>query len=483
MTAKEIHSFGEKFDFPPLLTFNFKLSKERRDLISLIQNPKNLDIDKVDNLLNAANSNDIITASVALEFIDSIYIQLSTEAQLLIFEFIKKSFAKLVKSSPVETTKIIAFYFPDDFQNELNELASGDFYRMSSLAVEGILNRSDKNDALQTLLSFIKKGNLNENLERRVAESIYKIDPNVAKGLSINSRLTSRSKEQLNTLIYFDKFFNYDGDFSNFIQFIQNNELDTSTSASILSKLGQIDEDRYSIAIDQLDKSESKNHKMIAGLAKWEKSQYSRDSVGSLGTKEASPFLFNKKSLYSTPFKQELSEKIADFGKILQKLKESLGDQVIGIQLHGSLADGHWRPTSDNDVSIITSSNSAIKSFNEVSESNGIRLDPFSSGINISELDKLGSTSIATLFSGVFIGDKKAFQKIQLKILQNIDDDLWEEVRKQIYSLMVFMQVDKMYDRMGPFDFSRDSFRMIKKLTKVPGTRSECLQVLSRALV
>jgi len=151
--------------------------------------------------------------------------------------------------------------------------------------------------------------------------------------------------------------------------------------------------------------------------------------------KQRKYYLALPKSLYATPFTEEMKRAVSSLWKVREKLERKFKDDFLGFIIEGSLEKGYFGPKSDIDYAIIGKE----KKIKEIEDEfrnflRGLNLKPcVILWISLLENGKLKTGVLEDfLFSGLFFGDKKELFKIQKKFLEGITEREWDEIREKI---------------------------------------------------
>ncbi len=151
--------------------------------------------------------------------------------------------------------------------------------------------------------------------------------------------------------------------------------------------------------------------------------------------KQRKYYLGLPKSLYATPFTEEMKRAVSSLWKVREKLERKFKDDFLGFIIEGSLEKGYFGPKSDIDYAIIGKE----KKIKEIEDEfrnflRGLNLKPcVILWISLLENGKLKTGVLEDfLFSGLFFGDKKELFKIQKKFLEGITEREWDEIREKI---------------------------------------------------
>ncbi len=199
--------------------------------------------------------------------------------------------------------------------------------------------------------------------------------------------------------------------------------------------------------------------------------------------KQRKYYLALPKSLYATPFAEEMKETIFSLWKIKEKLERKFKDGFLGFIIGGSLEKGYFEPKSDIDYVIVGKEKRIEKIENEFRDSlESLHLKPCDrSHISILENGKLNVEDLESyLFSGLFFGAKKRLLEIQKKFLENITEKEWDKIRKKIMreELRIFKTEERFF--MNEKEITKISQAI--SLLKTPPSFKETLEILKEKL-
>lgn len=186
--------------------------------------------------------------------------------------------------------------------------------------------------------------------------------------------------------------------------------------------------------------------------------------------------LATQKPMFATPYAGELAQKFLNLEKISKKIKEEFKDKFTGIIVYGSSVKGYFKKT-DIDYKVIARDPEASKRLRALVDPE----DYFESHgqINIDENYKIVDRDASDLFSGVFLGDRKEFTRIQKNFLESIGEKEWDWFRKHYADTG---NLCKMAERFG---ISGDELEKIEQyiiLLRTPPAYRETLKTVEKNL-
>jgi|GEM_PF-4143078 len=199
--------------------------------------------------------------------------------------------------------------------------------------------------------------------------------------------------------------------------------------------------------------------------------------------KQRKYYLGLPKSLYATPFTEEMKMAVSSLWKVREKLERKFKDDFLGFIIGGSLEKGYFGPKSDIDYVIIGKEKKIKEIENEFRNFlRGLNLKPcVSLWISLLENGKLKTGVLEDfLFSGLFFGDKKELFKIQKKFLEGITERKWDEIREKIMREKISLFTTKWRFFMDKEELSKISQAI--SLLKTPPPYKETLEILEEKL-
>ena len=199
--------------------------------------------------------------------------------------------------------------------------------------------------------------------------------------------------------------------------------------------------------------------------------------------KQRKYYLGLPKSLYATPFTEEMKRAVSSLWKVKEKLERKFKDDFLGFIIGGSLEKGYFGPKSDIDYAIIGKE----KKIKEIEDEfrnllEGLHLKPcLKYPVSLSENGKVyigGPESY--LFSGLFFGAKKEFLKIQKKFLEGITEREWDGIRKEM-----MREETRLFKAEWRFFMDEEELTKISQaisLLKTPPPYKETLEILEERL-
>lgn len=184
-----------------------------------------------------------------------------------------------------------------------------------------------------------------------------------------------------------------------------------------------------------------------------------------------------QKPLFATPFTKELSEQIIELENISRLVKDKFGNDFIGLTIFGSVSKGYANKKSDLDWSFIAKNKEASKCFNDlVKSSSNLRPCVFGGRYNVGlgAGDPIEQHQDA-LFYGLFFGDRKQLLKLQKEVLNNISEEDWDKIRKQI--LEHETNLNKIAQRVEIKNSELEQIRQASALLRVPPPYNETLKM------
>lgn len=182
--------------------------------------------------------------------------------------------------------------------------------------------------------------------------------------------------------------------------------------------------------------------------------------------------LWNQKPLFATPFTDKLAERTKKLQEISSELQEEFQEDFTGITIFGSTSKGYLNPESDLDYAVISDDEDAVDKFQDLADEKDLDL---CEGFYMKK-EKGEERQPNHLFSGLFFGDHDELMELQKETLQEMDEEEWEEVRRNIE------QEEANFEKMIP-RLQLDEGEKLDKATsllKVPPDRETTLGILER---
>ncbi len=199
--------------------------------------------------------------------------------------------------------------------------------------------------------------------------------------------------------------------------------------------------------------------------------------------KQRKYYLGLPKSLYATPFAEEMKRTVSSLWKVKEKLERKFKDNFLGFIIEGSLEKGYFKPKSDIDYAIIGKEKKIKEIEGEFRNFlRGLNLKPcVRLRISLLENGKLKTGALEDfLFSGLFFGAKKELFKIQKKFLEGITEREWDEIREEI-----MREKARLFKAEGRFFMDEEELSKISpavSLLKTPPPYKETLEILEEKL-
>ncbi len=190
--------------------------------------------------------------------------------------------------------------------------------------------------------------------------------------------------------------------------------------------------------------------------------------------------LASKKPLFATLFPKELAKKLAKIQEIEKELKQEFGSKFIGIVALGSLEKGYSEPESDLDYGIIAENSEARSAFRKLADKRGLKpcCESYVASIQSSEIRNNyyvgGEKDI--LFRGLFFGNRKKLIELQLKALQEINNEEWDLFRHTI--MRQETRLRKAEERLKLPEKELEKVKQAAALLRVPSLREETLKIV-----
>lgn len=206
--------------------------------------------------------------------------------------------------------------------------------------------------------------------------------------------------------------------------------------------------------------------------------------------REPHSWLFgSRKSLFTTISTKEAAERIINLQHIVRGCEQKFKDRFVGLVVVGSLDKGYFDIDSESDLDAVI----LAKDY-EVAEyvyDEGIFVD-MCRGIMIAKAkekggklcdgyvninDELDDEESAFLFYGLFFGNREKLLDLQKKILNNVDEKKWDEIRKCILGAQT-----KLFKAAKRFNMNEDKLDRIKQfsaLLRVPPSLAETRDIVN----
>jgi len=187
--------------------------------------------------------------------------------------------------------------------------------------------------------------------------------------------------------------------------------------------------------------------------------------------------LSTQKPLFATLETEQLAERIKKLQEITQKLKDKFGSKFIGLTIFGSTAKGYSNKRSDLDWGIIAKDKEVLDEFKNIAAESFHLCHEHYAGVDernrtLSHLD--------VLFCGLFFGDQKELRKIQEIALQDMDEESWDTIRKDIME-----NETNLFKAVQRFEIQEEEIRKIKQLAvllRAPPSYKETLEIVKRRM-
>lgn len=177
---------------------------------------------------------------------------------------------------------------------------------------------------------------------------------------------------------------------------------------------------------------------------------------------------FREEPFLSNPFfGKEIIERFYKISDVLEEIRKKY-PKVIGVSVVGSFAKGYFLPSRDIDFCLIYANEKenngykALVDFQNELQKRGIELIHEGWLVDLSNIEQLNLNEFSTqllsmVFSGVFVGDRERLKSIQRKIIEKINPEKWEEIRKEW-----MCTTNEYYKTMERFGFSRDDISFVE---------------------
>ena len=216
--------------------------------------------------------------------------------------------------------------------------------------------------------------------------------------------------------------------------------------------------------------------------------------------------LASKNPVFASPETRVMMERVKTIEDIVHQLKKDFGDKFVGLSVFGSMAKGYMCEESDLDYTIITSDDKVPEKFKMLLEKNKIRACAVARDylkVYVEQQKQLAKLSplrffkfliheqekhehmfhlrgsflistLASLFSGLFFGDRDAALKLQLLLLEKLGPSEWDEVRMKILDV-----ISTLYKAKKRFNLTTSELEKVQAascLLRVPPPYKEALQ-------
>ena len=189
--------------------------------------------------------------------------------------------------------------------------------------------------------------------------------------------------------------------------------------------------------------------------------------------------LSSQKPLFATGSTEVLTERLKSLDEKVTQLREKFKEQFIGIVIWGSTAGGYIKTGSDLDATVITQSEQAAKEAGSI-----FHRDVFSPTLVLEEGQPPNKKFGANLFEGIFFGDYKRLTQLQKELLDNVTDQEWDTIRKEIYQKNITNLTQGRYaqERLGVVAEELDVLQLAVALTRVPPSKSKASRIVQKRL-
>lgn len=190
--------------------------------------------------------------------------------------------------------------------------------------------------------------------------------------------------------------------------------------------------------------------------------------------------LWGMKPLFASADTSNVVSILNQCGDLVKKLSEEFGDTLLGIIIYGSTGEGYRTPFSDLDATLIVRDTRKARILVKKFDSR-IKRDPFSKTIVVDEQMRLSiPRQLAYLFQGVFLGNKRTLDKIQLATLSAMDSDSWDSVRRDINNMLAGNHtVQRLTERHELGDSDEFIIEVLRRLIRIPPTYNRTLELLN----
>ncbi|MEM4598261.1 MAG: HEAT repeat domain-containing protein [Candidatus Diapherotrites archaeon] len=221
---------------------------------------------------------------------------------------------------------------------------------------------------------------------------------------------------------------------------------------------------------------EKKDLKSLAVMAEKGDDQvrrYAEEALSALNAREL--LLLTRRPFAATPYLREILKDIRSLREASSQLKKEFGGSFIGIVILGSIAKGYALSRGDVDYALIASDPLVEKRLKEIAKERGINLCRQGYFINPkSEQNK----TIAPLFCGLFLGDRKAMIEAQRQAFMKFANspEKWEKIRLEIFEHE--LKIEKSFSRLRAKNFSEEKRRKIAAALRVPPPYEQMKKIL-----
>lgn len=197
--------------------------------------------------------------------------------------------------------------------------------------------------------------------------------------------------------------------------------------------------------------------------------------LGEEDQKGYSSLLATRKPLFATPDTKFLLDRLNDIQLFYNQLREELGNEFIGIVIHGSTSKGYVSSTSDIDCCIIGRTQEAAFHARKL-----IRHYFPESCVGYIEVREDGETEgdLRSLYSGLFFGNASTLRNIQKATFDSLDEGRWEKIRRKIF--LAESYIEKAGERLNIKKKGMTKIRQISALLRVPPPYEETKRILER---